>query len=529
MAGASIAGVWEDSVFVPNKPKENANKQPNPDAHRKDSRKDSRKDNREDDRKHRKAMKRKMCVPLSITYLLECSLPVPLYYRLPKVTDLADPEPPEEDPSPTPPASTVPAAGPTAAAANSSANKSTASTSTTTASNVTKATAAKATDANPAATTPEPPKPVRKTRQERVKAANLASYSRMLTMGVQTIRDLSDLELVEDRLFCQVFNEHKLILFLLPRAPEEKPVGSRHYEKPTEEGKEKPAMGANQTSAEDYAPEDFEQLNRHLDGMMAAFFLPGTRHPSLRTRWDYSSYYRPGLQWEVLDATGRAQLPVLVFVCSKDHFVHPTRVPPSVMAVPRANVLSELVNPLPHRSAASDTRDFMKRGGFGTNGISDGRPLRPWNLKWSKMRAKEDAARKEHERKGSGLEQEHGEHVMSDETEHGRKVSEGQEALGDFNTYLHNQSAKFRKLMELGLDFGLDKLNDIVGSIFMVRMLTIRIIVRTSRILTILPTRIGPAARGGRGEHEGQAGRPVGGGSACSGPTPPGPRLLSAE
>jgi hypothetical protein len=100
----------------------------------------------------------------------------------------------------------------------------------------------------------------------------------------------------------------------------------------------------------------------------------------------------------------------------------------------------------------------MKRGGFGTNGISDGRPLTPWNLKWSKMRAREAWARKQFGHRVSEAEKD--EHEL-------QQKNEGQEAHGDFQSYLHNQSARFRKLMDLGLDFGLDKLNDVIGSIFM--------------------------------------------------------------
>jgi len=109
------------------------------------------------------------------------------------------------------------------------------------------------------------------------------------------MRVMSDLELISGRVFGQLFNEYTLLFFLLPR--------------PCQLSDEK---------------EEPDPLNRYLDNLLASFYV-GTA-PTSPAEFPPASVSK-------LDH----HLPILVFVCSRDHLVHPKTLP-AVLRAPSIDI-----------------------------------------------------------------------------------------------------------------------------------------------------------------------------------------------
>lgn len=295
-------------------------------------------------------------VPFSITYLLESSVPVPIYYPLPSVQ-------------------TTPAFE-----ASDTEN-------------------------------------VRGDRDLGVgNESERLSFNRMLAMGVSTVRALSDLELVRGRVFGQIFQEYTLVFFVLPRpiAVSETVVSNstttvddtQSSTGTTNPDKNKfsrlsgssfrsvagaatlPSVASNvslpSVSSNTSMPEpekDTTDLDIYLDGFLASFFTPHTEF-DLRERFSFPSVVAEvGTLWPLYCNKGKnkAKLPMVIFVCSRDHFNHPRSIPYAI-STPTPNV-SGVSSVESNPSLAVFVSKALEKGEILAE-YSDGRPYWPSKKKY---------------------------------------------------------------------------------------------------------------------------------------------------
>lgn len=156
------------------------------------------------------------------------------------------------------------------------------------------------------------------------------SFNTLLGLSVNSMRVMSDLELIQGRVFGQLFNEYTMLFFLLPR----------------------PCQLSNEV-------EDPDPLSRYLDNLLASFFVgtapvsPVTFPPPSISKLDH-------------------HLPILIFVCSRDHLAHPKTLP-AVLCTPPIDI--SVLDPVSSEGSLAAAIASAVESGKTHCGLSDGRPV----------------------------------------------------------------------------------------------------------------------------------------------------------